>query len=708
MTRTIGNLLCISAIAVALGTDVGAQESQRQSLAGSWWFAIDPLESGLEHGWHAPDPASIGSGWDPVEVPHAWPTDPRYQYTGTAWYRRNFPVPANWAGEHVRLVFDAAFYRSRAWVNGAYLGDHEGGYTPFSFDATPYLRPGGENTIVVAVDNSWDLTTLPGARPGNAPSRQVYPWWDYGGLVREVYLLATDPLYVEKQRVVAEPDLGSGTAAVEATVWVANASDQPKRAVVGLELRREGREEILVGWRGDSGLRATIDIPARSTRQVHLRAGLPAGQVALWHPDQPHLYEARALVRAEGEEDGAHAQRATFGIREVEIRDARLLLNGEPIRMGGGNRPSDHPRTGLVEPDSVVFRDLRMMKEAGMELSRINHYASPKNLLEWTDRNGMLIIPEAGNWQLAPEQMDDPVIRANFQRQMREMVERDWNHPSVIGWSVGNEYAADDPAGVRWTRDMSDFVRALDDSRLTLFVSLGNALSPSTLPREERSLHYSDLLAVNLYSPPGQLGEGLDRLHDTWPDKPILITEFGQRADQSTAAERVDYVRDFMEVIRERPYVAGASVWTFNDYRSRYPGTNPNGYRWWGVVDEERRPRPMYFTLREAFSPVELSGSATRTASGAVRGRFRLSARDDFPHYTLRDYRVRYQLRDAAERVLHEETRALAALRPGEAIDLSFVAPAADAAEATAARVEVVRPTGFTVADRTVEVAAEP
>ena len=165
------------------------------------------------------------------------------------------------------------------------------------------------------------------------------------------------------------------------------------------------------------------------------------------------------------------------------MRGAELQLNGRPVRLGGANRPSDDPKFGLLEPIEVVERDVRLMKAAGMELQRINHHAPPPALLDLADRLGLLIVPEAGNWQPAADAMDDPAMRADFENQMRELVERDWNHPSVVAWSVGNEYASDTPAGVRWTTDMVALVRKLDPSRLVTFASY-RAFRPD-LPRPE-------------------------------------------------------------------------------------------------------------------------------------------------------------------------------------------------------------------------------
>ena len=139
--------------------------------------------------------------------------------------------------------------------------------------------------------------------------------------------------------------------------------------------------------------------------------------------------------------------------------------------MGGGNRPADYPGLGSVDPDSILFRDLKLMKSAGMEFSRIAHHAVPESLLNWADKHGMLIITEAGNWQMTTRQMSDPQMREKYKSQLKEMVERDWNHPSVIAYSLGNEFYSQKEEGKAWVRDMKEYVNKLDNSRLVTFAS---------------------------------------------------------------------------------------------------------------------------------------------------------------------------------------------------------------------------------------------
>jgi len=718
----ISFLCCVAHVVTAQTTNVTSQTSlhnhARVDLNGRWRFAIDPVKSGETNKWF--EPSYDHNRWDTVDVPHCWSVDARYPfYTGTAWYRTTFNASET-TDKHTRLKFDAVFYRSKVWLNGTLLGEHEGGYTPFEFDVSAYLKSNGPNTLVVSVDNSWNTTTLPGARPGADPTAQVYPWMDYGGIVRDTYLLITAPVYVHNQRITATPDLSNGSADIDATVFIRNTTNAEANAEVGLEITRDGNQTIVADWRRDPRLKTRLKLAANTTQAAPLRFSLPRAVVALWDVDHPNLYRVRSVLlnqsdastiasaNASAKDQTAHT--ATFGIRKIEVRGTQLLLNGEPVKYGGANRASDHPRFGLIEPREVIDGDLRLMKTAGMEMQRMIHYALPVALLDWADRHGMLIIAEAGNWQLTKEQMDSPVMRRKWQTQMREMVERDWNHPSVFAWSVGNEYPSDTPAGVRWTRDMYGFVKMMDSSRPITFADYRGFRSSVT--PEENGSFYVDFVSINSYAQPPDFAKFLDTAHKNFPSKPIFVSEFGQRADGVNVSGKLDdeyktqsardkYLRDMIAAVRARPFVIGASLWTFNDYRSRYPGTNANGYRWWGMIDHNRQPRSAYHAMREEFSAATIDRFESRVADHEARITLQIGCRADFPAYSLRDYILAIHLLDATGRELKTESRKLPVINIGTKHDEQFKVPLAEATNATQIRIEVVRPTGFVAIERT-------
>jgi beta-glucuronidase len=632
-------------------------------LGGEWRFAIDPTSQGEADRWFATD--LDDRRWDRVEVPHCWPLDPRYQYTGRTWYRRTFPSPGSIEGRHARIEFGAVFARARVWLNGTRLGGHEGGYTPFGFDVANALVAGKSNVLVVEVDNSWSTKTMPGARPGTEPTARVYPWWDYGGIVRPVALVVSPAVYIQKQRVTALPALTGGTADIEVTTWLRNTTTRPATSRLRLTLvRLDGDREISLGM-APAIRQASAETPAGDTKAITSRTTLPREAVRLWGLDRPTLYRLRSELMTESTGSDLHA--STFGIRRFEVRGTELHLNGRPVRLGGANRPSDDPKFGLLEPIEVLERDLKLMKAAGMELQRIIHYAPPPALLDLADRLGLLIVGEPGNWNLQPTQLDDADMRADFENQMRELVERDWNHPAVIAWSVGNEYASDTASGVKWTKDMAALVRELDPSRLVTFASY-RAFRPD-LPRpEDEGSQFVDFVSINTYAPPARLGEVLDLVHQRYPQKPIVVSEFGLRADKAKSDEdRRQYFREAIDVMRHRPFIAGASVWTFQDYRSRYPDTAPNGYRPWGLVDPLRAPRDAYHVVAREFAAARVVAAPISHVGGRPVARVLVEARPDFPARVLSGLMLQISARSAAAPIAGHR---LPELVPGQRIEV--------------------------------------
>lgn len=651
------------------GLSAFAQYSTREPnavpLYGDWQFALDPADTGELNRWYANSLST--DRWDKVRVPHCFSVDPRYQfYTGTTWYRRSFPWQST-RGKRVLLHFDGAYYKTSIYLNDQKIGTHEGGYTPFQFDMTDQLKDGA-NTLAVSVNNNtWLPGSIPGAKDNGQPNDPFPGWMNYGGLVRPVYLTVEPEVYIENVKVEADPDLGKGTAVLTVRTRIRNTSGQPVSPKLAFRVEQDGKLLNLIFKT------ATVSVGASQTAVLESQTTLKATDVKLWSVDQPTLYDLRVVA-------GTDTVSTHFGIRKVEVRDAQLLLNGKPIKVAGGNRVVDYPGLGSMEPDWVIEKDLRLMKEAGMEFHRLTHYTPSEAVYDWADRNGMLLITEAGNWQLTPKQMDSDTVRAKFKQQFRAMAERDWNHPSVIAYSVGNEYLSEQPAGQRWTKDMIAYARQLDPTRLYTFASMRLNTLPKTAADE--ASQYCDFISTNTY---GNHAKVLDHIHQLYPDKPILISEWGRRADTETGeAGQVTHLEQVIGEIRKRPYVVGASWWSFNDYQSRHQGTNPNGYRPWGLVGPDRAKRPLYAAHQREMAPLTVEKiSFTPGPAGTHRLQLRLTARADFPAYPLQQYRLK----------AGDTTTLIPDLQPGQSRDLTISVRGFD----QTLNVTVLKPTGFLI-----------
>ena len=524
-----------------------------------------------------------------VSVPHCWPVMKGYEkYIGDAVYERDFETSVPEPGKTVRLRFDAVYYEAHVWLNGQDLGRHEGGYTPFEFDVTKVLKA-GTNHLTVEVDNTPTLTTIPAiATAGHGgPNQPVYGtlngegivgWMPYGGIVRPVSLVVSDSVYLTNMKVDAKPDPQARTAQITVRVVVKNTGD------------KEARAEVHGSVAGSVVKFARVNVAAGGEREVIWTGTLR--EPHLWSVRDPFLYDATLAV-------GNESLHAKLGVREIRVQGTQLLLNGKAVHLFGANRVSEDPAEGLRESAAIVDRDLSDMLADNMRMMRIAHYPQAPELLDFADAHGMLIIAEVGNWNLGAWQMADPGVRKLWQAQMLEMMQQDWNHPSVIAWSMGNEFESATPQGIAWTRDMRAYTLGLDQTRLITFASRFTGY-PEVKTGTDEASQYSDFVSVNIY---GDYAKRLDRVHELWPDKPVFMTEFGHMGEPGPHdPERIADITEAVGAMKARPWMIGGSLWTWADYRSLHKGTPPDGIRKWGTVTFTREHRDSWIAVQKLFA----------------------------------------------------------------------------------------------------------
>jgi beta-glucuronidase len=686
------------------------------SLDGDWRFAVDAKQKGEAQAWFAPE--YDDSAWQTVAVPHTWNVMPKYsQYNGLAWYRYQFTLPKNLEALHLRLRFQAVFYLAQVWINGVPVGEHEGGYTPFEFEVSSLLKPGQENVIAVRVDNKINSVRI----PAELRAGWSYDWWNYGGIVRSVSLEATNPVYLSGQQIVAVPHL-TGTdqadsAEITSSVILENVSTNPFEGLVSFKILEEGTRQVVF----DSGSREAVSLVPGQPFSLKLSATL--SNPRLWHFDHPNLYLLAVLVEKDGQE--VHRLESIFGIRSVELKNGQMLLNGESVRLVGVTRHADSPQFGLAESVQIMAADYEDIKALNEVLSRPVHYPQAEFILDYADRHGILLIPEIPAWQLSAQQMAMPKMQALVKQQLLEMITTQYNHPAIWAWSIGNEIESETSAGHNFVKEMIAYVKSLDATRPVGFAS--NRLY--TNPNADATA-YSDFVMMNQYwggwgGPKENLSASLDAIHAAWPEKMVIISEFGFEPNwnrlwgpaTSTLTPEEYYfipdgtppdseladeqrrllIREQMAVFRTKPFVAGAIFWTYQDYRTRSKFVM-------GVVDPARNKRPSWEVLREEFSPILIDaltlspladGKRTATISMYTRG----PVETDLPAYTLRGYKLHWRLSSPDELTefsagdLALPTLAPAAEWTGE---IPLVVPQSD----IILTISFVRPTGYTVIER--------
>jgi beta-galactosidase/beta-glucuronidase len=615
--------------AVAKGTDSSALETV--DLCGPWWFRIDPLNVGEEDRWYGTNDSI--SAWHSVRVPHAWQIDPHFvEYRGVAWYRRSFEALSEWQNSAVRIEFEAVFHTATIWVNGELAGEHaRKGYTAFVLDITHLLRWGSSNEIAVRVDSAFNANMLPRGRSSD--------WAHDGGIYRPVQLLITAKTFVERVDLDAVPDLASGDGKLAITAYLRNTGSKPWMGRASFRIIDDETGQTVVTSPDNPGF--TIKSGASETEKF--AATLPKAK--LWHFDHPNLYRLIFSI-ASGQE--SHRLTVTFGVRQLEAKGEAFYLNGERVRLMGVERMAgSNPEFGMAEPSQWITHDHDDLKILNCVFTRV-HWPQDKRVLDYCDRHGILMQAEVPAWgwdsfngmRVEP----DTDIMENGLEQLREMIARDRNHPSVVVWGLCNEVGGQHAPAHQFAKHMLAEAKRLDPNRLCSYAS--NSLNKTP---ERDAAGMMDIVEVNEYFgtwDPGTveaLAQHLDGIHAAFPGKPILISEYGYCACTPDRPEgdqhRVEGLRSHDAMFRSREFVAGAIFFSYNDYRSHVGPTGVGALRQnvHGVVDLCGRRKPSYAVLREECSPVESLTAQNRANTFQLR----LKTRNDIPMYTLRGHKLR-------------------------------------------------------------------
>lgn len=528
-------------------------------------------------------------------------------HVGNLYYRRTFTVSSRMLEKRLFLRFGSVTHKAEVWLNGTCLGKHSGGFLPFSFEITE-TAIAGENELEVIVNNIVDETTLPAGRmvhqkfPGlpeeihNLPN---FDFYNYSGIMRPVCLYTAPESYIEDISIYGKMD-GS-------FYWDVKANGE---GTVSVRLLDAAGNEVAAG----EGFKGTGRID----------------QVQLWEPGHPVLYSLEVtLTGSDGEKD---TYTEVFGFREVSIRDCRIHLNGKPVYLKGFGKHEDSPVHGRGFDMAYNVKDIGLLKWIGANSFRTSHYPYCEEMLQLCDREGILVIDEApavglnagftatgllggnpnGTWKLFKT--------AEHHRQvLRDMVQRDKNHPCVIIWSVANEPASQEDGAKEYFEPLLNLVRELDEQK-----------RPATLVTYEGSNPVSckvaeicDLLIINRYrgwydtegnlrGAAALLKDELEGFHKRCPDKPIMLGEYGAdtiagfhdiNARIFSEEYQVDFLRAYGEVFDSLPYITGEHVWNFADFATAENIKRVGGNKK-GVFTRDRSPKMAAHFLKERWEGI--------------------------------------------------------------------------------------------------------
>jgi beta-glucuronidase len=653
-------------------------------LEEGWQFRLDPSA--------AASPSTVAgesSEWQSVLVPHTWQSlGGSPEYIGVAWYRTSLFAPETWRNLFARVEFEAVYHTAHIFLNGTPIGEHGGkGYTAFTCDLSSHLVYGRENELQVRVDNSFSNTML--------PRMNSFDWANDGGITRPVRLLITPPVFIERLEVDATPDLESNVAQVSVHALVRNASAAAQTAHISANVRRTATTAA-----EHAPTSTLVNLPPESSTRV------PAGAILidspqLWHFDAPHLYWAEVVLDANGQ---LHALGDHFGIRKFEIRGTSFYLNGERISLMGVERMAgSNPQFGMAEPTEWIEANHRDLKDLNCVFTRV-HWPQDKRVLDFCDRHGILMQEEVPAWgsftfENISAQLQSQ-LETNGLEQLREMVGRDRNHPCIVSWGLCNEVDGKHPNARAFAHKLADQARKIDPSRLLTYASY----TLREHPEQDMAADF-DFISANEYfgswypGGPEEVRQYLARIRRAFPNKPIVISEYGWCECQPIIPpgdeNRVRIVHEHTRVFRESGEVAGAIYFDFNDYRTLV-GDKGNGafrQRVHGVVDLYAGRKPSFDALRQESSPIR-----NLTLSSSPEGfTLQIESREVLPSYTLRGYSVRWVFYGYDDLPMEGSRQPLDSLKPGQSVTV-HAKPTIRGLRRVA--VDLLRPNGFSAGSR--------
>ncbi len=529
-------------------------------------------------------------------------------HIGWVWYEREIIVPDHFLTQRIVLRFGSVTHTARVYINGQLVVEHKGGFTPFEAEINAFVKS-GKNRLTVAVNNIVDYTTLPVGNyreedvPGmgkvvmNSPN---FDFFNYAGIQRPVKLYTTPITYIRDITLTTEI--------------------QGTNAQVGYTIETEGDAEIHVSIHDESG--ETVASGTGPTGQLSLEG------VHLWQPRQAYLYSCVVEVWHNGQRLDTYEQ--PFGVRTVEVRDGKFLINGKPFYFKGFGKHEDFPVHGRGFDEVVNVKDFDLLKWIGANSFRTSHYPYSEELMRLADREGFVVIDEVPAVGLnlsftffggtgAHKTWEELGTKEHHAQVIRELIARDKNHPCVVMWSLANESASEEEGAHDYFQPLVQLARELDPQHRPITIVLIQWATPD----KDTVSDLVDVLALNRYygwyAQGGQLEMAkallrteLERWTQVRPGKPIMFTEYG--ADtlaglhdttpvMFTEEYQMDYLKANHEVVDAFPIFIGEQVWHFADFQTSQGIMRVQGNKK-GVFTRERKPKMAAHYLRERWQSI--------------------------------------------------------------------------------------------------------
>ncbi len=580
-----------SAKEVALLGNVPAR--QATSLNGAWNYIVDVQEEGYYDYRMNPTRWGFFRNAKPqrpedlieydfdkaptMNVPGDWNTqDERlFFYEGTVWLKRSFEHHPE-AGRRTLLYFGAVNYDAHVYVNGQKAGHHVGGFTPFNYDVTELLKD-GENTVIVKVDNKRHAEDVP---------TQIFDWWNYGGITRDVLLVSVTPTYVENYKLSLDKTTGKKNLRQIHFTAKLNKAEAGKTVTLRIPELKQSQQ-----------LTTTADGTVSASFKVR--------NLQLWSPDSPKRYRVEIGLGNEVIAD-------SIGFRTIETRGKQMLLNGQPIFLKGISIHEEKPNGGgRANSTADAHTLLSWAKELGCNFVRLAHYPHNEYAVREAERMGILVWSEIPvYWTIA---WTNPQTYQNAERQLTDMISRDQNRANVIIWSIANETPHSAQRDQFLSR-LAQHARSLDDTRLISMAMEVTSASNYHNRLQDNMHQYVDVVSFNQYI--GWYRDVNDAPKMTWEipyDKPVIISEFGGGARYGLhGAKNQRWTEEFQEnLYRENcamldkiDGLAGTTPWILKDFRSprRVLTGIQDYYNRKGLYSDRGEKKKAFFVLKQWYT----------------------------------------------------------------------------------------------------------
>ena len=514
-----------------------------------------------------------------MQIPGDWNTqDERlFFYEGTVWFKTSFQAQVPIENCRTLLYFGAVNYDCRVWVNGRAAGHHIGGFTPFNFDVTDMLK-NGENTVIVKVDNKRKAEAIP---------TQIFDWWNYGGITRDVLVVKVPETYIENYKLELQK---------------ADVNAKQREITMTAHLNKP-----------EAGQTLTLTIPELKVKQqcvtdaegnASLSLRIPSKRLSLWSPDNPKRYSVTLASDHDVVAD-------SIGFRTIETRGKQLLLNGKPIFLRGISIHEEKPfGGGRANCTADAHTLLSWAKELGCNFVRLAHYPHNEYAVREAERMGILVWSEIPcYWTISWTNSD---TYKNAERQLTDMIQRDQNRANVIIWSIANETPHSAERDLFLSR-LSKHARSLDSSRLISMAMEVTSASNYKNRLQDNMNEYVDVISFNQYI--GWYRDVNDAPKMEWEipyDKPVIISEFGGGAKAGlhgpknqrwTEEFQENLYRENIGMIDKIDGLAGTTPWILKDFRSprRVLDGIQDYYNRKGLFSDNGEKKKAFYVLQEWY-----------------------------------------------------------------------------------------------------------